>query len=161
MKVITFELNEKTVSATVAPGTLVLDLLREEFHLTGTKRGCEVGECGACTILLDGDPVTSCLLLAELIDGRKVTTIEGLSKGLELHPIQQAFVEEGAVQCGFCTPGMVLSSLALLRKNPNPSREEIKTALSGNFCRCGAYEHIIRAVQKAGRVMASEESSEL
>lgn len=132
----------------------MLDVLRGHFRLTGTKRGCEVGECGACTILFDGEPVTSCLMLAELVDGHSIVTIEALSNGTELHPVQQAFVEEGAVQCGFCTPGMILSALALLRKNPYPSREEIKRGLSGNFCRCGAYEHVIRAVQKAGRIMA-------
>ncbi|MDD4541539.1 MAG: (2Fe-2S)-binding protein [Eubacteriales bacterium] len=154
MKKISFELNGKNVEIEVEPGELLLDLLRERFRLTGTKRGCEVGECGACTILLDGEPTTSCLLLAELVDGRSVTTIEALSNGTELHPIQEAFIEEGAVQCGFCTPGMILSTLALLRKNPYPSREEIKVGLAGNFCRCGAHEHIIRAVQKAGRIMA-------
>lgn len=154
MKKITFELNGKVVSVTVEAGELLLDVLRGHFRLTGTKRGCEVGECGACTILFDGEPVTSCLMLAELVDGHSIVTIEALSNGTELHPVQQAFVEEGAVQCGFCTPGMILSALALLRKNPYPSREEIKRGLSGNFCRCGAYEHVIRAVQKAGRVMA-------
>lgn len=154
MREITFELNGEEVSVAVEAGELLLDLLRGHFRLTGTKRGCEVGECGACTILFDGEPVTSCLMLAELVDGHSIVTIEALSNGTELHPVQQAFVEEGAVQCGFCTPGMILSALALLRKNPYPSREEIKRGLSGNFCRCGAYEHVIRAVQKAGRIMA-------
>lgn len=158
MKIIRFELNGNEVEANVEPGEVLLDTLRERFFLTGAKRGCEVGECGACTVLIDDVPITSCLFLSELVDGKKVITIEGLSDGINLHPVQEAFVNEGAIQCGYCTPGMVLSAYALLKKNLNPTREEIKKGLSGNFCRCGAYEHIIVAVQQAAAVMRGEDS---
>jgi len=128
---------------------LLIDLLREDLGLTGTKAGCGEGECGACTVLLDGKAVCSCVLLAVEADGAEVTTVEGLAAGERLHPLQTAFIEQGAAQCGYCTPGMILAAKALLDENPHPSESEIKTALAGNFCRCTGYAAIIRAVQQA------------
>lgn len=133
----------------IKPWATLLDVLREEIDLTGTKEGCGVGECGACTVLMDGDAVNACLVLAGEANGRSITTIEGLAKGNVLHPIQQAFVEVGGMQCGFCTPGMILSTKALLDKNPNPSEEEIRKGLEGNFCRCTGYTKIIASVKAA------------
>jgi carbon-monoxide dehydrogenase small subunit len=131
----------------------LLDVLREELGLTGTKKGCDAGDCGACTVLLDGAPVNGCLVLAVQADGQEVTTIEGVGVDGQLHPLQEAFIEHGAVQCGFCTPGIVLSSLALLRETPKPTRAEIHEALSGNLCRCTGYVQVIEAIQSvAGRV---------
>jgi aerobic carbon-monoxide dehydrogenase small subunit len=132
---------------------LLIDILRDELGLKGTKRGCDQGQCGACTVLLDGLPVLSCILLAVQADGKKITTIEGVASGEKLHPIQEAFVEEGAAQCGFCTPGMVLSAKALLDDNKAPSDHEIRRAISGNLCRCTGYTKIIRAVKKAAQAM--------
>ncbi|AKX97415.1 (2Fe-2S)-binding protein [Neomoorella thermoacetica] len=134
----------------------LLELLREYLGLTGTKEGCGKGECGACTVLLDGQAVNSCLIPAAKAEGAEVLTIEGLaSPDGKLHPLQEAFITEGAVQCGFCTPGMILSAKALLDSNPRPGREEIKMALSGNLCRCTGYAKIIAAVEKAAAVMAA------
>jgi 4-hydroxybenzoyl-CoA reductase subunit alpha len=146
---ITLKVNGLAYEVAVKPGTTLLDLLREELRLTGTKKGCELGDCGACTVILDGKPVNSCLVLALEADGRDVTTIEGIAQGNELHPIQQAFVEKGAIQCGYCTPGMILRTKALLDEVPDPSEEEIKKALSGNLCRCTGYTKIIWAVEAA------------
>ena len=137
----------------VKPNTLLLDLLRNEVGLTGTKRGCDTGECGACTVLIDGLAVNSCLVLAAEVNGKNVTTIEGLAKNGKLHPLQESFMEEGASQCGFCTPGMILSAKALLDKNPNPTEEEIKIAISGNLCRCTGYKKIIKAINSAAHKM--------
>ncbi|MCL7402593.1 MAG: (2Fe-2S)-binding protein [Thaumarchaeota archaeon] len=131
------------------PNITLLDLLREELRITSVKRGCETGECGACTVLLDDKPVNSCLILAPMIDGRRILTVEGLTKDRELHPLQESFIEEFALQCGYCTPGMLLTSKALLDLNPSPTIEEIKEALSGNLCRCGAYQQIINAILRA------------
>ena len=137
----------------VAPNRTLTEVLRADFDLTGTKQGCGEGECGSCTVLLDGQPVNSCLVLAVQADGHEITTIEGLADGNELHPIQQAFVNHGAVQCGFCTPGMVLSAKALLDRKKQPTEHEIRSAISGNLCRCTGYQKIVDAVQAAGRGM--------
>jgi carbon-monoxide dehydrogenase small subunit len=128
-----------------------LDLLRDRLGLTGTKEGCGRGECGACTILLDGTPVNACLLYAAKLQGRSVVTIEGLAEGEHLHPLQEAFLEEGAVQCGYCTPGMILSAKGLLNRVADPSDEQIAEALSGNLCRCTGYAKILKAVRRAAR----------
>lgn len=131
----------------VEPHRSLLDVLREELGLTGTKKGCNAGDCGACTVLLDGAPVNACLVLAVQAEGQEVTTIEGVAGDGQLHPVQEAFIAHGAVQCGYCTPGMVLSSIALLRETPRPIRAEIQEALSGNLCRCTGYVQIIEAIQ--------------
>src|SRR5512140_56186 len=129
----------------VRAGTTLLDLLREDLKLTGTKKGCELGDCGACTVIMDGKAVNSCLVLAVDADGKNVETIEGLAKGGELHPIQRAFVEKGAIQCGYCTPGMIMRTKSILDKNPDPTKKEIRDELSGNLCRCTGYTKIIEA----------------
>jgi aerobic carbon-monoxide dehydrogenase small subunit len=144
---LTLKVNDEVYQLEVRPNRTLLDVIREECGLTGTKQGCGNGECGACTVLLDGEPVNSCLVLALQANGKNVTTIEGLSQRGKLHPIQEAFIARGAVQCGFCTPGMVLSVKALLDKNPNPQEPEIRQALTGNFCRCTGYQKIVEAVQ--------------
>lgn len=133
----------------VGTNQTLLDVIRDEIGLTGTKSGCEMGECGACTVLLNGNPVNSCLVLAHEADGQEVKTIEGISEGEKLHPLQEAFVEQGAIQCGYCTPGMILSSKALLEKNPKADIEAIKKGLRGNLCRCTGYVKIIKAVETA------------
>lgn len=127
----------------------LLEMLRERLALTGTKNGCAAGECGACTVLMNGEPVNSCMVLAVEADGAEIVTVEGLARGEVLDPLQRAFVEEGAVQCGFCTPGMLISARALLDRNPNPSEAEIREALLGNLCRCTGYTRIVQAVQRA------------
>jgi carbon-monoxide dehydrogenase small subunit len=132
----------------------LLEVLREDLHLTGTKHGCELGECGACTVLVDGEPVLSCLALPIELQGREILTIEGLREGGRVHPLQVAFAETGAVQCGYCTPGVVLSAKALLDRNPAPTRREIAEALSGNLCRCTGYLQILEAVERAARRMS-------
>jgi carbon-monoxide dehydrogenase small subunit len=147
---LSFKLNGKTVEVAVGPGTLLVDLLREDFGLTGTKVGCREGECGACTVLVDGEAYNSCLMPALKVQGREVTTIEGLQKADgSLDPIQEAFMDAGAAQCGFCTPGMIMSAKALLDSNPNPEENEIRTALSGVLCRCTGYRKIVQAVKSA------------
>lgn len=133
----------------VPPNLSLLHMLRENLSLTGTKNGCEAGECGACTVLLDGEPVNSCIVLAVECDGKGVETIEGLTERVGMQKLQEAFMELNAIQCGFCTPGMLISSYALLKRNPKPSEEEIRAALLGNLCRCTGYERIINAIQKA------------
>lgn len=158
---ISFTCNGRPVTVDVPPETRVLDVLRDSLGLTGAKEGCGKGECGACTVLLDGKPVSSCLVFAPKLQGRNVETIEGLEtpEG-ELHPLQEAFLEEGAVQCGFCTPGMIMSSKALLDGNPNPSAEEIEEALSGNICRCTGYGKIVKAVQRGAGACTGEDHDE-
>jgi len=148
---VSFELNGKTMEVEVPPHWTLLRLLRERLGLTGTKEGCGIGECGACTVLLDGLPVNSCLILVPKVEGRRVETVEGLGGRESLHPLQRSFIEHGAVQCGFCTPGMLMSAKALLEKNPKPTREEIKEAISGNLCRCTGYQQIIEAIEAIGK----------
>ncbi|MCP5460566.1 MAG: (2Fe-2S)-binding protein [Thermotogae bacterium] len=146
---ISFTLNNERLSVDVAEDMRLLDFLRDELGLTGTKEGCGEGECGACTVIIDGKAVNSCLVLLPEIDGSEVTTIEGLSKDGELDTIQKAFVDEGAVQCGFCTPGMIMSAKALLDRNDSPSDEEIMEAIEGNLCRCTGYYKIVQAIKTA------------
>ena len=157
--IVDFILNGKNVSVDVEADEVLVDTLREKLMLTGTKKGCGTGDCGTCTVLLDGEAVRSCILLTAMVEGRKVTTIEGVGSVDNLHPVQQAFIDASAVQCGFCTPGMVLTSIALLDKNPDPTEEEIRTALSGNLCRCTGYEKIVKAVRLAAERMAKKEAS--
>ena len=147
------KVNEIGYKRTVRASMTLLDFLREELGMKGTKKGCDSGQCGACTIIMDGKPINACLVLATQADGKEILTIEGLSSGKRLHPLQEAFAEEGAVQCGFCTPGMILSAKALLDDKKDPSEEEIREALSGNLCRCTGYVKIIKAVQKAATTM--------
>jgi carbon-monoxide dehydrogenase small subunit len=144
---VTFMVNGKEVTLKVNPKERLIDTLREQLKLTGTKEGCSVGECGACTVILDGKAVSSCLILTGQIGGSEILTIEGLETEGNLDPLQQAFIDYHAIQCGFCTPGMLMSAKALLLKNPHPGREEIKTALEGNLCRCTGYEQIIQAIE--------------
>ena len=153
---INLKINGETYKINIKPNTLLLDLIRDEIGLTGTKRGCDTGECGACTVLMDGKPVNSCLVLAVEADGKNILTIEGLAENGELHPLQEAFIEEGAVQCGFCTPGMLLSAKAVLEVNSNPQEEEIKKAIAGNLCRCTGYTKIIKAIIIATEKMKKE-----
>jgi carbon-monoxide dehydrogenase small subunit len=146
-----FILNDKPVSTECLGSETLLTLLREHFGLLGVKEGCGVGECGACTVLLDDRAVNACLVAAGKVQGRQVTPIEGLAVGDQLHPLQQGFLEMGAVQCGFCTPGMILAAYALLKENPHPTRRDIVEGLSGNLCRCTGYHDIFRAVQWASK----------
>jgi len=139
--------NGKSVEVKVDPTWTLLYVLREELKLTGTKKGCAKGDCGACTVLLQGKPVNSCLVLALQAEGKEIETIEGLGQADDLHPLQKSFIANGAVQCGFCTPGMLLSAAALLKKNPSPTEKEIRTAISGNLCRCTGYQKIVKAIQ--------------
>ena len=141
--------NGKNYQLEVTPNELLLNVLRDKLYLTGSKYGCGIGECGACTILVEGKSYLSCLIPVVAADGWDITTIEGIAKGDELSPLQQAFIDEGAIQCGFCTPGMVMTSTALLNENPNPDEEFIKDYLRGNHCRCTGYIAIVKAVQKA------------
>jgi aerobic carbon-monoxide dehydrogenase small subunit len=149
MKKICVRVNGIRVDIEVPPDRLLLDLLREDLGLTGTKKGCERGECGACTVIMDGKPVLSCLVPALKVDNAEILTVEGMAQKDQLHPLQEAFWEEGAVQCGYCTPGMLLSAKALLDENPNPAPEVIRRGISGNLCRCTGYTKIVRAIQVA------------
>ena len=148
-----FIVNGKPYEAIIEPRMLLIDVLRDQLGLTGTKYACGTGDCGACTVLVDGKPVFSCLTLAVTAKGKNILTVEGLAEGTTLHPIQQAFIDHGAVQCGFCTPGMILSAKALLDENPNPAQDEVKTALAGNLCRCTGYVKIVDAVLAAAETM--------
>ena len=150
-KEIRFLVNEESVSVVVEPHWTLLKVIRDVLGLTGTKEGCGEGDCGSCTVLVDGKAVNSCLILANDIDGRRVTTIEGLACGAELHPLQKAFLEKGAVQCGFCSPGMILTAKSLLDQNPCPSEEEIRYAIAGNLCRCTGYVKIVDAIQSVAQ----------
>jgi len=143
----TLTVNNEPHDLVVHPNRTLLEVLREDLHLTGAKEGCGEGVCGSCTVLVDGTAVRSCLTLAVAVQGKEITTIEGLSVGERLHPVQEAFVNHHAIQCGFCSPGMILTSYALLKENPNPTEEEIRRALSGNVCRCTGYAKIVEAVK--------------
>ena len=153
---IEFIVNGKKRKISVMPKDLLLNVIRDDLCLKGTKYGCGTGECGACTVLLDGKPILSCLTLAVAVDKRNITTIEGIGTDEKLHPLQQAFVDSGAVQCGYCTPGMILSAKALLDKNLNPTEDNIKGAIKGNLCRCTGYVKIIGAIQLAAKRMRGE-----
>ena len=144
-------INGKEIKASPRSDQLLVDFLRDELGLTGTKRGCGIGECGACTVIMNGRAVPSCLIPAAAIDGADIVTVEGLSEGDKLHVLQQAFIDHGAVQCGFCTPGMLLSAKALLDQKPQPTREEIRVAISGNVCRCTGYSKIVDAVESVAK----------
>ena len=139
-------INGEPYELTVEPRTTLAELLREELHLTGTKEGCGIGMCGACTVLLDGKAIKSCLVLALKANGKEITTIEGLAAKGEIHPLQKAFIDHGAIQCGYCTPGMILSAKALLDENPHPTEEEVRMAMVGNLCRCTGYVKILEAI---------------
>jgi carbon-monoxide dehydrogenase small subunit len=152
-KIISLTVNGMPYEFAVEPNRTLADALRYDLGLTGTKKGCGIGDCGACTVLLDGTPVFSCLVLAVEAQGHDILTIEGVADGHKLHPVQKAFVEVGAIQCGFCTPGMVLNALALLQENPDPTEGEVRQALSGNLCRCTGYQKIIEAVLTAAKWM--------
>lgn len=151
--------NGQSVDAAVEPNLTLLQFLREDLGLTGTKHGCGLGDCGACTVILDGQAVNSCLVLAIHANGREVLTIEGLAEDGKLHPIQQAFVDKGSIQCGFCTPGMILSAKALLDANPKPTEQEIRMAISGNLCRCTGYQKIVEAIGEAAKIIQGMEVS--
>ncbi|OLE55034.1 MAG: (2Fe-2S)-binding protein [Acidobacteria bacterium 13_1_20CM_3_53_8] len=153
---IEFTLNGETAEVAFAPHKTLLEVLREDLNLTGTKHGCELGECGTCTVLVDRKPILSCLMLGLDVEGREVTTVEGMNEGAQLHPLQETFADTGAAQCGYCTPGFLLVAKELLTKNPNPTREEIKEALSGNLCRCTGYIKIYEAVELAAAKMRGE-----
>jgi carbon-monoxide dehydrogenase small subunit len=146
---IKIKVNTKEYQVEVEPSRTLLDVLRYELKLTGTKEGCSTGNCGSCTVILDGKAVNSCLVLIGEAEGKEITTIEGLAQGGKLHPLQQAFMEEGAVQCGFCTPGMILSAKAFLDSNPRPTEAEIRNGIAGNLCRCTGYDKIVRAIMRA------------
>ena len=155
-KAIQLSVNGQQVQVSVGGSETLLDCLRNQLGLTGTKKGCDQGDCGACTVLVDGTPVNSCLMLAFEADGREITTIEGLAKEDDLHPLQEAFISHNAVQCGFCTPGMILTAAALLKENPHPSETEIRHYLQGNLCRCTGYSKIVQAVQAAAQGLSGE-----
>ena len=157
-RVLSFTVNGDPVEIVCKDNMTLLDLLRDKLGLTGTKKGCEQGECGACTVLLDGMPVNSCCTLAVECEGRKVVTIEGIAQGDKLHPIQRQFIEKWAMQCGYCTPGMIMSAKALLDHNPHPTELEIREAIEGNLCRCTGYAKIVEAIQAAAAEMNWEEA---
>ena len=156
-KLITVIVNNKEYEIAVEPNKTLTQMLRENLELLGTKEGCGTGDCGACIVILDGKPVNSCLVLAVQTNGSEIITIEGLADGEKLHPIQQAFVDYGAVQCGFCTPGMILSAKSLLEENPKPTEQEIREAISGNLCRCTGYQKIVEAIKKASEQQINKE----
>ena len=150
---INLRINGEPYKVSVKPNMTLLDFLRDEIGLTGTKKGCDTGQCGACTVLLDGKPINSCLVLAVDANGKEILTVEGLARNGELHPLQESFIQEGAVQCGYCTSGMLLSAKALLDENQDPGEEEVKKAIAGNLCRCTGYVRIVKAVLMAARKM--------
>lgn len=148
---VSLKVNGEKYDIVIAPYRTLLDVLREELRLTGSKKGCDAGDCGACTVLLDGKPVNSCLVLAATVQDADILTIEGLAQNGKLHPLQQAFISEGAVQCGFCTPGVLMSLKALVDHNPSPTLDDVKTAMAGNLCRCTGYAKVFKAVAAATR----------
>ena len=148
--------NGEAVEALFAPYKTLLEVLREDLGLTGTKHGCELGECGACAVLIDGEPQLACLVLALECQGRRIETVEGLARGAELHPLQAAFADLGAAQCGYCTPGILMTAKALLQREPAPSRETVREAISGNLCRCTGYQQIFEAIEEAAQRMTHE-----
>lgn len=152
-KLVMLNVNSTPFEIAVEPNRTLAQVLREDLNLPGTKIGCGMGDCGACTVIMNGRTVNSCLVLAVQANGAEITTIEGVADGRNLHPIQESFVNNGAIQCGFCTPGMILSAKSLLAKNPNPTEAEIRTAISGNLCRCTGYQKIVESVQEASRAM--------
>ncbi len=160
-RVLALDVNGERTEQLLPVHKTLLEVLREDMHLTGTKHGCELGECGTCTVLVDGRPELSCLLLPIQLEGRAITTIEGLARGSELHPLQQAFAELGAAQCGYCTPGMLLAASSLLDSNKRPSSDDIREALAGNLCRCTGYQKIIEAIELAAGRMNSTGSPPL
>jgi carbon-monoxide dehydrogenase small subunit len=151
MKQVRLTVNDTLYEPTIKPWETLIDVLRDNLGLTGTKEGCGLGECGACTVIMDGKAVNSCLVLAAEVDGKQITTIEGLVVEDKLHPVQAAFIEHGGLQCGFCTPGMIMSAKALLDETPNPSEEEIKRGIAGNFCRCTGYTKIIESIKAVAK----------
>ena len=151
---LTLRVNGETQDSLCAPYKTLLEVLREDLALTGTKHGCELGECGACAVLVDGEPQLACLVLAVECEGRSIETVEGMGQGAELHPLQAAFADLGAAQCGYCTPGILITAKALLEREKNPSRERIREAISGNLCRCTGYQQIFEAIEEAARRMA-------
>ncbi len=156
-KIIKLDINENIYELAINPNDLLLDVIRYKLNLTGTKRGCDMGTCGCCTVLLDGEPVLSCLTLAIQAIGKKIKTIESLQENENMHPIQECFHTEGGSQCGFCTPGFIMTSFALLKKNKNPTDEEIKQEISGNMCRCTGYIKIIKSIKKAAKKMRNSD----
>lgn len=157
-QVITLNINDQDYEVIVSPQDLLVDVIRKKIGLTGTKKGCGQGDCGSCTVLIDGKPELSCIKLAVSAVGKKITTIEGIANpDGTLHPLQESFLDHGAVQCGFCTPGMILSSKALIDRNPTPTREEIKTAIAGNACRCTGYVNILAAIEDYAKALAEKE----
>ena len=153
---ILLKVNGANYQVSIEPWRTLVEVLRENLGLTGTKKSCNEGECGACTVIMDGGPVSSCLVLAIDAQGKEILTIEGLSEGEKLHPIQEAFLKHGAIQCGFCTPGMVMSAKALLDENPKPTVAEVRKAISGNLCRCTGYQHIVDSIMAAATMMDKE-----
>ena len=153
------QVNGEPYDLLVEPRHTLLKVLRDDLGLTGTKKGCDTGDCGACTVLMNGKPINSCLALAMEANGKEITTIEGLARGDDLHPLQEAFIQAGAIQCGYCTPGMILTAKALLDENAAPSEEEVKRAISGNLCRCTGYVKIVQAIQAAARIINSSRTN--
>ena len=149
----TLRVNGEDIEVSFAPYKTLLEVLREDMDLTGTKHGCELGECGACAVLVDGESLLSCLALAVEFEGRSIQTVEGLASGTQLHPLQAAFADLGGAQCGYCTPGILMTAKALLEREPNPSRERIKEAISGNLCRCTGYQQIYESIEEAAKTM--------
>jgi len=159
-EIVQINVNGTDYEVAVSPEMTLLDVIREELRLTGTKRGCDAGDCGACTVIMEGKAVNSCLVLGVEAHGKQITTIEGISNGT-LHPLQQAFIEKGAIQCGFCTPGMIMRAKTILDKNPNPTKEEIKTELAGNLCRCTGYTKIFEAIESARGIIQGKKPEEI